>query len=140
MKDDSISFSFEVSVKGQALGDLFKFKESDKIKMTAQECQAKGVPYNRELQYTPWFQNEREINQGLDLRAGNLPECCVQCITCIGQQTRLPMDKGQKPSGVSLYIRDGTGSTSPYQRYLNPRGERQLIVLTTPEHVSSLDL
>ena len=37
MKDDSISFSFEASVKGQALGDLFKFKELDKIKMTAQE-------------------------------------------------------------------------------------------------------
>ena len=32
MKDDSISFSFEASMKGQALGDLLKFKESDKIK------------------------------------------------------------------------------------------------------------
>ena len=56
MKDDSISFSFEASVKGQALDDLFKFTESDKIKMTAQEYQAKGVPNNRELQYTTWFQ------------------------------------------------------------------------------------
>ena len=74
MKDDSISFSFEASVKGQALGDPFKFKESEKIKMTTQEFQAKGVPNNRELQYTPWFQNEREINQGLNVRAGNLPE------------------------------------------------------------------
>ena len=32
MKDDSISFSFEASVKGQALGDPLKFKESEKIK------------------------------------------------------------------------------------------------------------
>ena len=55
MKGESISFSFEASVKGQPLGDIFKFKESDKIKMTAQEFQAKGVPNNRELQYTPWF-------------------------------------------------------------------------------------
>ena len=140
MKGDSISFSFEASVKGQALGDLFKFKESDKIKMTSQEFQAKGVPNNRELQYTPWFQNEREINQGLNVRAGNLPECCVRCITSIGRQTRLPMDKGLKPSGVSLYIRDGTGSTSSYQHCLKPRGERQLLGLKTPEHVSSLDL
>jgi len=37
MKGDSISFSFEASMKGQALGDPFKFKESEKIKMTAQE-------------------------------------------------------------------------------------------------------
>ena len=66
----------------------------------------KGVPNNRELQYTPWFQDEREINQGLNVRAGNLPECCVWCITGIRRQTRLPMDKGLK--------RDGTGSTSPY--------------------------
>ena len=100
-------------MKGQALDDPFKFNESEKIEMTTQEFQAKGVPNNRELQYTPWFQNEREINQGLDVRAGNLSECCVRCITGIGRQNRLPMDKGQKPSGVSLYIRNGTGSTSP---------------------------
>ena len=56
MKDDFVSFSFEASVKGKALGDLFKFKESDKIKMTAQEYYSKGVPNNHELQYTPWFQ------------------------------------------------------------------------------------
>ena len=43
-------------MKGQALGDPFKFKESEKIEMTTQEYQAKGVPNNRELQYTPWFQ------------------------------------------------------------------------------------
>ena len=60
------------------------------------------------------FDNEREINQGISVRAGNLLECCVQCITGIRRQTRLPTDKGLKPKGVSLYIRDGTGSTSPY--------------------------
>ena len=32
MKGDSISFSFEASMKGQALGDPFKFKESENIK------------------------------------------------------------------------------------------------------------
>ena len=83
--------------------------------MTAQEkLGTKGVPNIRELQYTPWFQNETEIDQGLSVRAGSLPECCVRCITGIGRQTRLPMDKGLQPSGVSLYIRGGTGSTSPY--------------------------
>ena len=38
--------------------------------------------------------NEREINQGLNVRAGNLLECFVWCITGKRQQTRLPMDKG----------------------------------------------
>ena len=38
--------------------------------------------------------NEREINQGLNVRAGNLPECCVWCIMGKRWQTRLPMDKG----------------------------------------------
>ena len=94
MKGDSISFNFETSMKGQALGDPFKFNESEKIKMTTLELYAKGVPDIRELQYTPWFQNEREINQGLNVCAGNLPECCVQCITGIRRQTQLPMDKG----------------------------------------------
>ena len=32
LKGDSISFSFEANVKGQALGDPFKFKKSEKIK------------------------------------------------------------------------------------------------------------
>ena len=94
MKGDSISFSFETSVKGQALDDPFKFKESEKIKITTLVIQAKGVPNNRELQYTPWFQNEREINQGLNVHVGYLPECCVWCIMGIGRQTRLPIDKG----------------------------------------------
>ena len=72
------------------------------------------VPDIRELPYTPWLKNEREINQGLDVCEGNLPECCVRYITSKRQQTQLPTDKGLQPSGVSLYIRDGTGSTSPY--------------------------
>ena len=37
-KGDSITFRLKTSMKGKALDDLFKFKESDKIKMTAQEC------------------------------------------------------------------------------------------------------
>ena len=53
-----------------------------------------GVPDTCELPYTHWLENEREINQVLDVRAGNLPECCVQCITGKRRQTRLPMDKG----------------------------------------------
>ena len=36
-----------------------------------------GVPDIRELPYKPWLKNEREINQGLDVHVGNLPECCV---------------------------------------------------------------
>ena len=123
MKGDSISFNFETSMKGQVLDDPFKFNESEKIEMTTLEIQAKGVLDIHELQYTPWFQNEIEINQGLDIRVGNLPECFVWCIMGIRQQTRLPTDKGQQPSGVSLYIRDGMGSTSLYQCYLKPRGE-----------------
>ena len=78
MKGDSISFSFETSMKGQVLDDPVKFKESEKIEMTTLVIQEKGVPDIRELQYTPWFQNEREINQGLDVRAGNLLESYVQ--------------------------------------------------------------
>ena len=35
VKYDSIIFSLETSVKGQALDDLFRFRESVKIKMTA---------------------------------------------------------------------------------------------------------
>ena len=75
--------------------------------MTAQEkLGTKGVPNIRELQYTPWFQNETEIDQGLSVRAGSLPECCVRCITGIGRQTRLPMDKGLKTyRGLLLYMR-----------------------------------
>ena len=72
-------------MKGQALDGLFKFRESEKDQMTAQEkLGTKGVPNIRELQYTPWFQNETEIDQGLSVRAGSLPECCVRCITGIG--------------------------------------------------------
>ena len=52
-----------------------------------------GVPDICELPYTPWLKNEREINQGLDVRAGNLLECCVRYITGERRQTRLPMDK-----------------------------------------------
>ena len=37
--------------------------------------------------------NEREINQGLNVHAGNLPECCVRCITGKRWETQLPMDK-----------------------------------------------
>ena len=37
MKGDSITFILEKSMKGQALDDLFKFKESEKIEMTTQE-------------------------------------------------------------------------------------------------------
>ena len=59
MKGDSISFKFETSMKGQALDDPFKFKESEKIKMNTLVIQAKGVPDIRELKYTPWFQNEK---------------------------------------------------------------------------------
>ena len=59
MKGDSISFNFETSMKGQALDDPFKFKELENIKMTTLVIQAKGVPDIHELQYTPWFQNER---------------------------------------------------------------------------------
>ena len=55
VKYDSISFNLEISMKGQALDDLFKFNESEKIEMTTQEIQAKGVPDICELQYTPWF-------------------------------------------------------------------------------------
>ena len=53
-----------------------------------------GVLDIRELPYTPWLKNEREINQGIDVHAGNLPECCVRCITGRRRQTRLPTDKG----------------------------------------------
>ena len=42
MKGDSISFSFEASVKGQAVDDLFKFKESDKIKNDCSGILGKG--------------------------------------------------------------------------------------------------
>ena len=38
--------------------------------------------------------NEREINQGLNVRADNISKCCIWCITSKRQQTRLPMDKG----------------------------------------------
>ena len=58
-KGDSITFNLETSVKGQAFDDPFKFNESENIKMTTLVIQAKGVPDIRELQYTPWFQNER---------------------------------------------------------------------------------
>ena len=62
--------------------------------MTAQEkLGTKGVPNIRELQYTPWFQNETEIDQGLSVRVGSLPECCVRCITVTRRQNRLPTDK-----------------------------------------------
>ena len=48
-------------MKGQALDDLFKFKESEKIEMTTQELLGtKGVPNIRELQYTPWFQKMKQ--------------------------------------------------------------------------------
>ena len=52
------------------------------------------------------FKNETEIDQGLSVRAGSLPECCVRCITGIGRQNRLPMDKGLKTyRGLPLYTR-----------------------------------
>ena len=114
IKGDSISFRFDTSVKGQALGDPFKFRESEKIKLLLRNTRQRVYQITVNCNIHLGFNNEKEINQGLSVRAGNLPECSVRCITGIGRQTRLPMDKGLKPSGVSLYILDGTGSTSPY--------------------------
>jgi hypothetical protein len=48
-----VAFVGLASLKGQVLDDLFKFKESEKIEMTTQVTLQKGLPSNRELQYTP---------------------------------------------------------------------------------------
>ena len=75
--------------------------------MTAQENQAQRVyQITMNCNIHLGFNNEEEINQGLSVRAGNLPECCVRCITGIGRQTRLPVDKGLKTQrGLPLYTR-----------------------------------
>lgn len=49
-----VTFVGLASLKGQVLGDIFKFKDSEMIEMTTQVTLGKkGVPSNRELQYTP---------------------------------------------------------------------------------------
>ena len=64
----------------------------------------------------------------------------------VGRPTRFPKDKGFIPIGVSQYIPEGTGSTSPYWYSPLHRGgitqplNDNISGLTTPEHVSSLDL
>ena len=66
----------------------------------------------------------------------------------VGRPTRLPMDKGFVPIGVSQYIRDGTWehksvlmpSTSPWRNHPTTQRRSISLRLTTPEHVSSLDL
>ena len=101
-------------MKGQALDDLFKFNESEKDKNDYFGNLGKWVYQISVNCHIHLGKNEREINQGLNVRVGNLSECCVQCIMGKRRQTRLPMDKGFELVRVSLYICNDTGSTSLY--------------------------
>ena len=64
----------------------------------------------------------------------------------VGRLTRLPMDKGFIPIGVSQYILDGTWEHSLYWQLSFHRGgitqplDDKLPGLKMPEHVSNLDL
>ena len=64
-------------MKGQVLDDLFKFMESVKIENDYSGSLGKSVYQICMNFHIHLGKNEREINQGLDVRAGNLPECCV---------------------------------------------------------------
>ena len=59
----------------------------------------------RKTAYTPWQSYE---NQGLSVLQSIFPNAVFGALRFTRWQTRLPMDKGCKPSGVSPYIRDGT--------------------------------
>ena len=65
----------------------------------------------RKTAYTPWQSYE---NQGLSVLRSIFPNAVFGALRFTRRQTRLPMDQGLEPNGVSQYIRDGTGSTSPY--------------------------
>ena len=69
-------------MKGQVLDDLFKFMESVKIENDCSGSLGKRVyqvPVNCHIHLG--YNMKEKINQGLDIHASSLPECCVQCIT-----------------------------------------------------------
>ena len=59
----------------------------------------------RKTAYTPWQSYE---NQGLPVLQSIFPNAVFGALRFTRRQTRLPVDKGCKPNGVSPYIRDGT--------------------------------
>ena len=83
-----------MSSKEQVLDDIFKFMESVKIKNDCSDSLGKRVyqvPVNFHIHLR--YKMKEKINQGIDVRAGSLPECCVRCITVTGWQTQLLTDK-----------------------------------------------
>ena len=65
----------------------------------------------RKTTYTPWQSYE---NQGLSVLQSIFPNAVFGALRFTRRQTRLPMDKGCKPNGVSPYICDGTWEPNPY--------------------------
>jgi len=80
--------------------------------------------------YTPWQSYE---NQGLSVLQSIFPNAMFGVLRLTRRQTRLPMDQGLEPNGVSQYIRDGTGSTSPYWKLSIQRGGITQPLLDNPQ-------
>ena len=80
------------------------------------------------------------------VRQSIFPNAVFGALRSTRRQTRLPMDKGFNPKGVSQYIRDGTWGLKSVLVTIDstwrnhPTTPRQLPGLKTPEHVSILDL
>ena len=58
--------------------------------------------------------NEREINQGINVCAVISSNAMFDVSQVKGGRLGFLWIKDLKPNGVSLYIHDGMGSTSPY--------------------------
>ena len=73
-----------------------------------------GVPVIRELPYTPWLKMKEKSTKGLMYVQVVSPNAVFGVSRVKGGRLDFLWIKDLQPNGVSLYIRDDTGSTSPY--------------------------
>ena len=102
-------------MKGQVIDDLFKFMESVKIKnhysgnLSKRVCQV-SVNYHIHL----GNQMKEESTKDLTYVQVVSPNAVFGVSRLQGDKLGFLRIKGLQPRGVSLYILDGMGSTSPY--------------------------
>ena len=102
-------------MKGQVLDDLFKFMESVKIKSDCSGSLGERVyqvPVNCHIHLG--YKMKEESTKDLTFVQVVSPNVVFGVSRLQSDRLNFLWIKGLQPIGVSLYILDGTGSTSPY--------------------------
>ena len=102
-------------MKGKALDDLFKFMKSVKIENDCSSSLGKRV-YQVPLNCHIHLGYEMKVKSTKDLMYVQVvsPNVVFGVSQLQGKRLGYLWIKGLQPRGVSLYILDGTGRTSPY--------------------------